>query len=526
MARVHRRRWRDKRGKLHVSTKHTITFRDHHSLERSVTAGTDGGAAKDVGRNFDKLVSFRAARLRPDPELTRWLETLPAALVDRLKTWDILSGDVAGAGKPLAAHLDDFKRALESRGGTAAHATKTYARVKAVVDGCGFKWWSDIEASSVMAYLAELRHEGTIGKETSNYYLAAVKQFAAWMVLERRASENPVKHLQRINARADRRVVRRALSADECRALLAHTETSTTTIGGMVGRDRAMLYRVALESGLRWAELRSLTRGSFTLNGVKPTVTVSAAYSKHRREDTLPLRPETAEVLTAYLGNRLATARAFPMPASRQGAKMLKADMESASLSTDRIDFHALRHTFISALCNGGVHPKVAQSLARHSTITLTMDRYTHLAVASQRTALDALPDLDAHDDSATRRATGTCDATADRQLTGKLTVGPSESGRFGPLPSACGGGDSDKHDAHGTLEAEGESCIRKASETGAPGRIRTPDRGIRNPVLYPAELLARSMRWMFGPPLYAGWSIRQTQAGATGCALLPKNSS
>ncbi len=35
-------------------------------------------------------------------------------------------------------------------------------------------------------------------------------------------------------------------------------------------------------------------------------------------------------------------------------------------------DFHGLRRTFISNLARGGVHPKVAQQLARHSTITLT----------------------------------------------------------------------------------------------------------------------------------------------------------
>ena len=35
------------------------------------------------------------------------------------------------------------------------------------------------------------------------------------------------------------------------------------------------------------------------------------------------------------------------------------------------VDFHALRHTFITGLVTGGVNPKVAQTLARHSVITL-----------------------------------------------------------------------------------------------------------------------------------------------------------
>jgi integrase len=36
------------------------------------------------------------------------------------------------------------------------------------------------------------------------------------------------------------------------------------------------------------------------------------------------------------------------------------------------LDFHGLRHTYITRLVSAGIHPKVAQQLARHSTITLT----------------------------------------------------------------------------------------------------------------------------------------------------------
>lgn len=57
-------------------------------------------------------------------------------------------------------------------------------------------------------------------------------------------------------------------------------------------------------------------------------------------------------------------------------------------------DFHALRHQFISNLARGRVHVKEAQQLARHSTITLTMDCYTHLGIVDLTSALDALPAL------------------------------------------------------------------------------------------------------------------------------------
>ena len=57
-------------------------------------------------------------------------------------------------------------------------------------------------------------------------------------------------------------------------------------------------------------------------------------------------------------------------------------------------DFHALRHTFITMLASSGVHPKVAQQLARHSTITLTMDRYSHARLVDLNSAVENLPSL------------------------------------------------------------------------------------------------------------------------------------
>lgn len=57
-------------------------------------------------------------------------------------------------------------------------------------------------------------------------------------------------------------------------------------------------------------------------------------------------------------------------------------------------DFHALRHTFITRLVKAGVKPKEAQTLARHSTITLTMDRYAHSGLNDIAAAVESLPSL------------------------------------------------------------------------------------------------------------------------------------
>lgn len=77
--------------------------------------------------------------------------------------------------------------------------------------------------------------------------------------------------------------------------------------------------------------------------------------------------------------------------------EMLQHDLKSAGIpyvdpDGRYADFHALRHTFITNLMKSGVNPKTAQSLARHSTIELTMNVYTSLTVHDQAAALASLP--------------------------------------------------------------------------------------------------------------------------------------
>ena len=119
----------------------------------------------------------------------------------------------------------------------------------------------------------------------------------------------------------------------------------------MTGPARALLYRLALETGLRAAELRSLTMASFDLDADPPTVTVAAGYRKRRRDDTLILRPELADDLRAFLRGKAPAAVAFKLPKPNMIIRMLKADLEAAGIpyrdDAGRVaDFHALRHTF------------------------------------------------------------------------------------------------------------------------------------------------------------------------------------
>jgi len=266
------------------------------------------------------------------------VEQLPPSILARLGEWGILSEMRSAAGKSLSEQLADWKTALLAKGNTDRHAALVTSRAGKAFAACGFKQWGDISASRLQSHLAGLRADrrkpdGTIERglsaQTFNFYLQAVKQFSRWMVQDGRATESALTHLRGLNVRADRRHDRRALSADELRWLLDTTEHGPERFG-MTGPARAMLYKLALGSGLRANELRSLTRASFHLEGAGPAVTVGAAYSKHRREDIQLILPDLAALLKAHLANKLPNAPAFNVPPSYDTADMLKADLTDA----------------------------------------------------------------------------------------------------------------------------------------------------------------------------------------------------
>ena len=192
-----------------------------------------------------------------------------------------------------------------------------------------------------------------------------------------------------------------------------------------------MLYILAAWTGFRRKEISSLTLRSFDLDADPPTVCVQAAYSKRRRLDSVPLHPVVVERLREWMAAKdgiTPDVPLFPLKTRsghfRKTARMMKRDLERAGLpyqDEDGLfaDFHANRHTFISNLGKAGVQPKVAQSLARHSDINLTMNVYTHVGLGDQAFAVEALPAPPGFD-SETKEA-----GDAALQATG--TLGPTE---------------------------------------------------------------------------------------------------
>ncbi|HUS48406.1 MAG TPA: tyrosine-type recombinase/integrase, partial [Phycisphaerae bacterium] len=363
-------------------------------------------------------------------------EALMVQLVKKAERGQIGVADPMGdhRRRPIGEHVAGFRKHLEDRDDTPEHVALTVQRVEAVIAGTGAGTVADLSAGRVAAYLAELRKVGlpkrpeskrkrkALSVASANHYTRAVRAFGRWLVADRRAPENPAEGLSLLKSEAkDRKRRRRALSAEELKRLVEAARKSGRSFRSLSGADRGILYTVAAYTGLRASELASLTPASLDLSD-GPTVTCAAAYTKNGQEAVLPLRPDLAAALSAWVGDKAADVPLWPGTwAKKASAKMIRVDLEAAGIeykdASDRYaDFHSLRHTFLSSLARAGVHPKNAQELARHSRIDLTMGVYTHVCREDLAASVAALPDLPTDTDEAEAgilAATGTDDATA-----------------------------------------------------------------------------------------------------------------
>jgi site-specific recombinase XerD len=89
--------------------------------------------------------------------------------------------------------------------------------------------------------------------QTKNYYLRDFKSFYRWAVRDGWLGQSPVEYLRPIDAkqvRGERRRERRAASVNEISKLLRVTAAEPERFG-MAGPERALLYRLTIETGLK-----------------------------------------------------------------------------------------------------------------------------------------------------------------------------------------------------------------------------------------------------------------------------------
>ncbi|MGN6367490.1 MAG: tyrosine-type recombinase/integrase [Phycisphaerae bacterium] len=414
--RIFKPKYRDKTGELKPSPNYWVEVK-HRGRRCRLPAFTSRNQSEKFGEKLHDLMIATISGESPDASLVKWAQAQPPTTQKRLVRAGLLSGRFAGAGKPLVTHLTEWKAALLAKGNTSDHAQRYFADAGRVVALCKAVYLADLSASRVHGAIETLRDGDAktrgLSLQSCNHVLRAIKAFSRWLVTDRRTSEDPLAGLslgKGFNPEADPRHQRRALSDDEIRWLLKTTSASTAVLPfkshGLAGVDRAMLYQLALGTGFRRDELASLTRASIDLEASPPTVTIAAAYSKRRRQDVQPIREDLATALEDWLKGKSTEGPLWAMPSKT--ADMLRADLAAARAAwlaeakgnpkqlEEReksdflravdaggrvIDFHALRHTFITRLVQSGATVKVAQELARHSTPVLTLHRFSDVGL-------------------------------------------------------------------------------------------------------------------------------------------------
>ncbi len=349
----------------------------------------------------------------------------------------------------------------------------------------------------------KLKDLGEISTKSKNYYLQAVQHFCRWMVQDQRAGESPVEHLNRLRLPEDEH--RRALSFEEVPRLLEATEKAQTRFG-MTGHERAVLYLLAVECGLRVRELQSLTISSFDF--MECTVTVKAEFCKDRKKAEQLLKNKRAPQLQEFFADKTPKVKAFNMPSNYRTAEMLKADLTEAGIPYEdmagrKADFHCLRHTLATALDKTGASLKERMDIMRHSDKSnLTLGTYTHVRIYDLRRAIENLPDyLWPGTQKNKAVATGTDDKafSTEPPLTGKRTgkwTGTAYPDSFS-MSSDSTAKSQQEHLGASTVETPKPlkvACLGTKKDllsppdigekTTGPGRIRTYDQWIMSPLL------------------------------------------
>lgn len=398
--------WAAKRSK--TSKLYSAFYRDEHGNQR-----------QKKGFQDKRATEILAQRLEDEARRISLGMATPAERMRRL----------AGE-KSLHQHIDEYRAIIEAQAKKASpdgknkHASATASCIKRLFKDAGIETLDNITKDAILTGL-EVWRKNNRSASTLNHAMGAAKAFCNWLVDAERIERFPkgLKKVKKFNEDADRRLVRRALTKEEITRLLAAAEAGKTLIrmeplpkkerkskrGGygwigrkrhiqMTGPQRAALYRLAMSTGFRANEIRRLDPEAFHLEGQEPFIYLKAKDEKAGRGEEQPITREFAEWFKGFLDGKPEGKQAVHVP--NKVAKMLQMDLRAAGIPHNRfergkavegvVDFHALRHSYITILMEDGNNPKVVQALARHSSITLTF-RYTTLRDGAKRNAIEGI---------------------------------------------------------------------------------------------------------------------------------------
>jgi integrase len=311
----------------------------------------------------------------------------------------------ATAATPIDELLKWFREALVARGNVKSYINVTAARCKIVFAQIGAQTIADVTPSAVQSAVAALRNRRTdapLCNASRNHHFRAVYNFFSMLRADDRIPRNPLSGvLRKYPTKGFEVRPRRTISEADLVRLIEVTENGPVYAASrqkkyrLDGPTRADIYRLCVATGLRAAEVRAIKIEQAALWDDRPGIQVRARQSKNRQSSFQHISPELAVRLRRYVEGRDPTETLFPMIPNRS-AHMLRFDLARAGIPYKEggafFDFHSLRHECGTLLVARNVNLKVVQQVMRHSTITLTMDRYAHTEERDLLAARDLIP--------------------------------------------------------------------------------------------------------------------------------------
>ncbi len=246
------------------------------------------------------------------------------------------------------------------------------------------KWYSlaDIRPKG---FLSWRNANSTKAAKTLNEYLNALNAFLNWLVQRETIPCNPLAKVQKVQASGKEKRVRRALTVEELKRLIAHAP-----------EERALVYHAAAYTGLRRGELEQITWADVNLDNEFPRIIVRDKVSKNKKTQTIALHPDLVPKLRA----KRAESPSLPVFDVPQRLHLLKKDLKAAGIvyrdqKGRQADFHALRHTFATLLHANGANQAIAMQAMRHSDPRLTAVTYNDATLLPVSDAISELPSLE-----------------------------------------------------------------------------------------------------------------------------------
>jgi site-specific recombinase XerD len=251
--------------------------------------------------------------------------------------------------------------------------------------------FADLDAPTIAAFLTHLETDRHNSTRSRNARLAAIHSLFRFAALEHPEHADLIARVLAIPQKRFERTILTFLTKEEIEAILAVPDRDT-----WIGRRDHALLTLAVQTGLRVAELTSLRRQDLTMT-TGPHV---RCRGKGRKQRATPLTSGTVTTLREWMKAHDAQPDS-PLFPTRRGTplstdaveRLVKrhataAEMRCPSLATRRVTPHTLRHTAAMFLREAGEDISVIAAWLGHESITSTQI-YMHADLAVKQRALD-----------------------------------------------------------------------------------------------------------------------------------------